>query len=208
MGNSSPLFKGLGWRPHSQYDDDRSLRRYRQYSDDTLAIQLREEHEKRFRLLRRHPELIDAVIGSSHPQQPTLQKIDRRIRLLSQVQAERIDTEAETAANSNSSGLVPAIPQAASLATPGAKRRRYGPKPDSEGHERVAAIVSKFGEGWQEHLEEICHSLDSAGVSVSRDWKKKHIPTWFDAWADSTENTVKAIEYRLEKASAARTNSR
>jgi hypothetical protein len=83
-------FKILGWQPRSRSDNERTLRHYRQFPDLDLATHLHRKRVEHRELLDKYPDLKDPVIRISHPQLPHLQRIARLIRLMEQIQAERI----------------------------------------------------------------------------------------------------------------------
>ena len=82
-------------------------------------------------------------------------------------------------------------------------QHRRGPKPDVENHQKVAALIRRYGEDWilDENLEGICEKLDEMNVPAPKTWAtrndgKSH--TWSRGFQNYPTLVVKAIKDRLK----------
>jgi hypothetical protein len=86
-------------------------------------------------------------------------------------------------------------------------QRKRGPKPDTENHQRVAAIIRRYDDDWilDDNLLEICEALDAQHVPIPKKWPsrtdgKSH------SWSRGLQNyptlVIKAIKDRLKAAEA------
>jgi len=141
-----------------------------------------------------------------HPRRGALNKLERKIRLFEEAIRSKELAAAEVVAPSAAlpepaPSRIPGTPVASTSAIP-APIRRHGPRPDIDSHRKVAEVVEKLGPQWKENAARLCESLDGAEVRVSEDWVKKGRESWADGLADtSPENIIKAVKYRLKKAS-------
>jgi hypothetical protein len=81
------------------------------------------------------------------------------------------------------------------------RKRKYGPAPNLERHRKIAAIAKQYGNGWSDHLPEICKELDREKVH------RPGAPAWsrrtrwsalLDESADKYRDRVyQAIKYSL-----------
>jgi TraM recognition site of TraD and TraG/Helicase HerA, central domain len=86
-------------------------------------------------------------------------------------------------------------------------KRKRGPKPDVENHQRVAALIRRYGDDWilDDNLVQICEALDQQHVPIPKTWSsradgKSH--TWSRAFQNYATLVVKAIKDRLKAAGA------
>src|SRR5579872_345298 len=92
----------------------------------------------------------------------------------------------------HSSGLEDTVPLAWS--PPQVKRNR-GPKPDIEGHRRVAGITTQHNGDWQhddQALEGLCKTLDDAKEPIRKAWAH---------WTPKPHSWTRAAEYRRDRKS-------
>jgi hypothetical protein len=113
---------------------------------------------------------------------------------------------APTAAVGPAPALAVAQPVPA-LAVPKRTKRGPGPKPDIEGHRKVAEIIRKYGHGWQdsdEVLERICAELRAAKVPPPKSREKFDAPnvprSWPSALRHNRRRVVLALEHHMEAA--------
>jgi hypothetical protein len=84
-------------------------------------------------------------------------------------------------------------------------RRKRGPKPDMQNHNKVAEVISGYREAWahDENLSEVCEQLDSAGVPIPKTWPRR-TDGKSRSWARALEHypylVVKAIKDRCRMA--------
>ena len=86
--------------------------------------------------------------------------------------------------------------------------RKRGPKPDVANHEKVARIVSAYGEDWtsDDNVAELCDELDRQGVPVPKTWATRRDGTarsWNRARQNYPHLVVKAIKDRCKAAQPA-----
>jgi hypothetical protein len=87
-------------------------------------------------------------------------------------------------------------------------QRKRGPKPDVENHQKVAALIRRYGDDWilDDNLQDICEALDSQHVPIPKTWPsrtdgKSH--SWSRAYQNYPTLVIKAIKDRCRAAEGA-----
>jgi hypothetical protein len=82
--------------------------------------------------------------------------------------------------------------------------RKRGPRPDTENHAKVTALIRRYQDDWvlDDNLSDICEMLDQQGVPIPKTWPTRNPPSrsWTRAFANYPALVVKAIKDRLKAA--------
>ncbi len=211
----SPVFRAAFGLPRGHDHDVRVIEQLSRATLVELHLRLTWAKNRKYTLLQQYQDL--ERLREIHPQRHALAHRERQIhifeeaiRLKSQLQAAEADIPESTDAPDSTrepegtaqETVEPDVaPECASPCTFLTPKRRHGPKPDMESHLKVASMATDL-KNWKDDLETLCNRLDRAGVPVSESWRKRHLKSWVDALEETgPENVIKAVGYRLKKAS-------
>ena len=131
----------------------------------------------------------------------------RQGRLMSGALAQAAAPEAKPKARNRRTPDYPLWPRTPSAAAGTASSKkpvdngsRRGPKADTENHQKVLAIIRRFGKDWNnnDNLSEVCQELDRQAVPVPKKWtlnRKLRSLSWARALQNYPVLVKKAIRY-------------